>query len=448
MIAAGTGLIAATAAGPARAAARGRQEAADGTPEQVHLTWGDDPTRTVVVSWASPGQAERPRVRIGQRVIPAAERACIDAPSGAVTWTYHARVDGLRPGATYGYAVTADNDANAADPFSATFTTAPAGRAAFRFTSFGDLAAARPARGHAARRPTRWARWRRFSRCSTCSTATSRTPSPALWARLGRRPGGTSVTTFRRRRRTGRGCRCLVTTSLTAGDGEQGLASYLTRYTLPSNGVDGLEGRWYAFRVGTALFVCLSGDDVAYSAAGAPAAVPCRRRLRQSRRPAARSGGRAPVMAAGSPPVTAGTFSGRGYSGGAQTRWLESTLAAARADASIDWIVVQLHQCACSSAPAGTGSDLGVRREWLPLFDTYEVDLVLSGHDHGYERSFPVRGFDAAAGTDTLTGATHGHPQAPPGDHGGQRGVRHQPGHRAPGPRLRRRRPGSWRVSG
>ena len=141
MIAAGTtGLIAATAAGRPSPRRRGRPEAADGTPEQIHLTWGDDPTRTVVVSWASPGQAERPRVRIGQRVITAAERAYADTPSGAVTWTYHARVDGLRPGATYGYAVTADNDANAADPFSATFTTAPQGRAAFRFTSFGDLA--------------------------------------------------------------------------------------------------------------------------------------------------------------------------------------------------------------------------------------------------------------------------------------------------------------------
>ncbi len=53
----------------------------------------------------------------------------------------------------------------------------------------------------------------------------------------------------------------------------------------------------------------------------------------------------------------------------------------------------------------GDGSDLGVRQEWLPLFDTYEVDLVLSGHDHGYERSFPVRGADAAAGTDIATGA-------------------------------------------
>ena len=36
--------------------------------------------------------------------------------------------------------MTADNDSDAADPFSSTFRTAPAGRAPFRFTSFGDLA--------------------------------------------------------------------------------------------------------------------------------------------------------------------------------------------------------------------------------------------------------------------------------------------------------------------
>ena len=397
MIAAGTtGLIAASAAGPARAAARGRPEAADGTPEQVHLTWGDDPTRTVVVSWASPGQAERPRVRIGQRVIAAAERAYADARSDTVTWTYHAEVDGLRPGATYGYAVTADNDANAADPFSATFTTAPEGRAAFRFTSFGDLAVPDPAAassygpaayavgavetfqplfhllngdltqagpGPGALNPAARAQaWRDFGNNVQASAANR------PWLPV---PGGHE---------------------LELGDGEQELASYLARYTLPPNGADGLEGRWYAFRVGTALFVCLSGDDVAYSGAGAFVAEP------------------APLLpdpAAGGPSAAADASRyGRGYSDGTQTRWLESTLAAARADASIDWIVVQLHQCACSSAPAGDGSDLGIRREWLPLFDTYEVDLVLSGHDHGYERSFPVRGFDSGAGTDIVTGAT------------------------------------------
>ena len=377
MIAAGTtGLIAATAAGPARGGSRGRQEAADGTPEQIHLTWGDDPTRTVVVSWASPGQAERPRVRIGQRVIAAAERAYTDAPSGAVTWSYHARVDGLRPGATYGYAVTADNDAYAADPFSATFTTAPAGRAAFRFTSFGDLAAPGPGRA-AARDPGRAAARDNWQAAYAVGAVETFQPlfhllngdlahadlnqgalNPGARAQ-GWRDFGNNVQASAANRPW---LPVPGDHELEAGN-EEGLASYLTRYTLPANGVDGLEGRWYAFRVGTALFVCLSGDDVAYSAA-------------------------------------------RGYSDGTQTRWLESTLAAARADASIDWIVVQLHQCACSSAPAGGGSDLGVRREWLPLFDTYEVDLVLSGHDHGYERSFPVRGFDTAAGTETLTGAT------------------------------------------
>ena len=124
------------------------------------------------------------------------------------------------------------------------------------------------------------------------------------------------------------------------------------------------------------------------------------RRWRVRRRPAPLL----PDPAAGGPSAAADASRyGRGYSDGTQTRWLESTLAAARADASIDWIVVQLHQCACSSAPAGDGSDLGIRREWLPLFDTYEVDLVLSGHDHGYERSFPVRGFDSGAGPDTVT---------------------------------------------
>ena len=130
---------------PPVAGGRRRGGAADGTPEQIHLTWGDDPTRSVVVSWASPGRALAPRVRIGQRVIPAVERGYADPPDGEVGWTYHALVDGLRPGATYGYAVTADNYRNAADPFSATFRTAPEGRAAFRFTSFGDLAAARAA---------------------------------------------------------------------------------------------------------------------------------------------------------------------------------------------------------------------------------------------------------------------------------------------------------------
>ena len=342
MIAAGTtGLIAATAA-PSRGPARGRPGPGDGTPEQIHLTWGEDPARTVVVSWASAGRADRPRVRIGQRVIAATERACADPHSG-VTWTYHARVDGLRPGATYGYAVTADNDASAADPFSATFTTAPEGRATFRFTSFGDLGTSRAGAALESGRDAYAAgAVEAFQPLFHLDNGdlTPASPAPGALAQAWRDFGNNVQASAANRP----WLPVPGDHALGGGDGEQGLASFLARYTLPAGGLAGLEGRWYAFRVGTALFVCLSGDDV----------------------------------------------------GGAQTRWLESTLAAARGDASLDWVVVALHQCACSSATTGVGSDLGIRREWLPLFDTYEVDLVLSGHDHGYERSFPVRGQDDA----------------------------------------------------
>jgi hypothetical protein len=78
-----------------------------------------------------------------------------------------------------------------------------------------------------------------------------------------------------------------------------------------------------------------------------------------------------------------------------QTLWLEETLARARRHPDVDMIVVFMHQCAMSTSVPGNGSDLGIRRAWLPLFDRYGVDLVLSGHEHDDERTFPVRGYDA-----------------------------------------------------
>jgi len=382
MLAAGTtGLLAATTAPPVHAATRGRPGAADGTPEQIHLTWGDDPARSVVVSWASPGRAMAPRVRIGQRVITAVERGYADGLNGEVTWTYHAQVDGLRPGATYGYAITADNDANAADPFSATFTAAPEGRAALRFTSFGDLA-------------TPNARWASSYGQSAHAVGAVETFQPLFhllsgdlaYADLNPADQPQVWRDFGNNLQASAANRPWMPVpgnhEIEFGNGDHGLAAYLARYALPANGVPGFDGHWYSFRIGTVLFVCLSGDDVAYQDAGAfvPGPAPL-----------------VPDAATGNPAVAPGTSRYvRGYSGGAQTRWLEATLDAARQDITIDWIVAQLHQCACSSSRDGNGSDLGVRQEWLPLFDRYEVDLALCGHDHGYERSFPVRGFDTA----------------------------------------------------
>jgi 3',5'-cyclic AMP phosphodiesterase CpdA len=90
----------------------------------------------------------------------------------------------------------------------------------------------------------------------------------------------------------------------------------------------------------------------------------------------------------------------RGYSSGAQKVWLEKELAAARGDTGLDWIVVCMHQVAISTADMFNGADLGIRQEWVPLFDKYGVDLVVCGHEHHYERSHPIRGWQSNA---TLT---------------------------------------------
>jgi hypothetical protein len=86
-----------------------------------------------------------------------------------------------------------------------------------------------------------------------------------------------------------------------------------------------------------------------------------------------------------------------GYSGGSQTRWLGKTLKALRHDRSVDFIVVFFHHCAYCTCTSH-GSEGGVREYWAPLFDRYQVDLVINGHNHVYERTDPIK-----AGAPTTT---------------------------------------------
>jgi hypothetical protein len=88
-----------------------------------------------------------------------------------------------------------------------------------------------------------------------------------------------------------------------------------------------------------------------------------------------------------------------GYSGGAQNSWVEGTLAAHRANPDIDFIVCFFHHCAYSTS-TDHSSDGGVRAAWCDLFDRHQVDLVLEGHNHVYERTDPIR-----AGTPTTVAA-------------------------------------------
>jgi hypothetical protein len=70
----------------------------------------------------------------------------------------------------------------------------------------------------------------------------------------------------------------------------------------------------------------------------------------------------------------------------AQHAWLEAVLASA----TERWRLVAVHHPAYSAGYQG--SSLAVRRRWSPLFARHGVALVLSGHDHDYQRSVPIDG--------------------------------------------------------
>ncbi len=54
------------------------------------------------------------------------------------------------------------------------------------------------------------------------------------------------------------------------------------------------------------------------------------------------------------------------------------------------WKLVNHHYCMYSAS--NHGSDATLQAEWAPLYDQHRVDLVLTGHDHDYERTHPMRG--------------------------------------------------------
>jgi hypothetical protein len=70
--------------------------------------------------------------------------------------------------------------------------------------------------------------------------------------------------------------------------------------------------------------------------------------------------------------------------------FLEDDLKRARENQNIKWIVVMFHHPAYSACSTH-GSTQRVIDNWVPIFEKYRVDLVLSGHDHNYERTYPIK---------------------------------------------------------
>ena len=69
-----------------------------------------------------------------------------------------------------------------------------------------------------------------------------------------------------------------------------------------------------------------------------------------------------------------------------QAAWLDEDLAAT----DRPWKIVYMHRPPYSSGEHG--SDTGLRAKLAPIFEKHGVQLVLSGHDHDYERMIPQNG--------------------------------------------------------
>ncbi len=354
----------------------------------LHLQFGADASSEMVVSWHALQTVRRPRVVLGhldgtlERTVSADETSYTDAKSRQVVYAYHARLSGLQSGFAYLYAALHDG----AEPQFGTFQMAPQGRLPITFTSFGDQGT-----------PTLGKRY-------VPPANVQMTNPPYVNDNLGSPAAGDTTLGVERVRPmfhlfNGDLCYANLATDRVRtwwdfwsnntrsarnrpwmpspgnhenelGNGPIGYRAYQTYFSLPaaSGQTSVTRGLWYAFTAGSLRVISIANDDVTYQ--------------------------------------DSGNSYVRGYSAGAQKTWLKSELAAARSDRRIDWIVICMHQVAISTADMFNGADLGVRQEWLPLFDEYGVDLVVCGHEHHYERSHPIRGRQANATLTPIPAAT------------------------------------------
>jgi hypothetical protein len=358
-------------------------------PEQLHLQFGTDAAHQMAVSWAAPRRVARPAVRLGRpghglgTQVEAEERVYTEALTGEIVFTYHAVLPRLLAGTAYDYEVTH----RGGPALAGSFRTAPAGRSAgFRFTSFGDQSIATRVGGRNAGPATPNAGYVVAS-VDRLEPLFHLLNGDLCYGNVSDDPVATWRAFFANNQRSARNrpwMPCLGNHENEVGNGQDGHLAYRTRFTLPDNGSPDFAGDWYTFTAGPVRVISVSNDDVSLQDGGFSF-------FRRDHLPGYRAKGYDPYL--------------RGYSGGRQKRWLERTLRAAHDDPDIDWIVVCMHHPAMSSAHFN-GGDLGVRREFLPLFDAYGVDLVLAGHEHHFERTFPVRG--VLPGSSLLTPAPRG----------------------------------------
>jgi Calcineurin-like phosphoesterase len=74
----------------------------------------------------------------------------------------------------------------------------------------------------------------------------------------------------------------------------------------------------------------------------------------------------------------------------AQYKFVINDLKTSSTDSKLDWIIVMLHKPLYTST-SKHAPELEFRSLYHTIFDNYGVDLVIQGHNHIYERTYPIK---------------------------------------------------------
>ena len=311
---------------------RWTQYVASEKPDQLVLTWSEDPRTTQTIQWRTSTSAKRGYVQYQKKSDhsrfdprkPARATATttrIETPpllNDPVVLRHTAVLRGLSPGTTYVYSVgngSADGWMELAE-----FTTAPAGAQPFSFVYMGD----------AQNGLDRWG--------TLVHNAFRSRPDAAFYVMAGdivNRGAERNEWDSLFHNAEGIYDRRQLVPAIGNHECQGGHPTlYLNQFALPRNGPAGMEPeRAYSFEYANALFVILDSNLE-------------------------------PLK---------------------QATWLEEKLSQTRAT----WKFVVYHHPAYSSG--GNRDNPDVRAAWVPLFDKYHVDLALQGHDHAYLRTYPMK---------------------------------------------------------
>ena len=84
-----------------------------------------------------------------------------------------------------------------------------------------------------------------------------------------------------------------------------------------------------------------------------------------------------------------------------QRTFVDNDLSKASSDPNIDWIIVYFHS-PFYTLPSKHGPSEELRKIYNPIFTKYDVDLVLQGHNHNYQRSYPITYNNSSIPTESI----------------------------------------------